>query len=143
MLNKNIVRHNGVLGKIHRVLRDGEEAYIFQPYFKRRYDSNEDDVYQLSDFEPTDAQEQLEYIKKTFSSGPVIGAANISDFQIVHYLDYDNEECFAIYVDFVDAHVSTHSLDYALIEALAIKYDGCNSQAGVMFSRMLRMDKNK
>jgi len=44
-------------------------------------------------------------------------------------------------VDGKDTARSNISLESAIVEAIAYKYDGCNSKAGYYFDKMIGLDK--
>lgn len=67
----------------------------------------------------------------------------IGDIVIGRYNDViDNEILYhAWFCDkgkVVNTHNSYHTLERAIVGAMAYKYDGCNSQADIMFMRMLQ-----
>jgi len=67
----------------------------------------------------------VEYADRDFSSGPNYGKET-------------GAHCFSQFINGHSLSHYAHSLDGALVEAIAYKRDGCNSQAGYLFMKATR-----
>ena len=73
-----------------------------------------------------------------FPWGQVVKVHEISDIQVVEFIEKDeNKIKFYPFVNFKRLYFSCDSLDYAIIEAMARKYNGSNTQAGFYFWKMI------
>lgn len=76
-----------------------------------------------------------------FWLGAINATHEIGDIQIIEYTDRETSETgFAAYVYGESCRQSGDSLDYAILLALAYKYDGINSQAARLMAKMLGMN---
>lgn len=86
----------------------------------------------------------------SFCWGPVIRVHEIADFAIIEYLDkhHDAKNTFHPVQILDDGSVRDFSRSYggleeAIVCALALKYDGLNSQAGGFFCKMIGLYDNQ
>ena len=99
--------------------------------------------------------ELIKFLAKTFTWGPVVKIHSVGEFQIVEYSPeifvnsrgtgkYDaSNSGFSIYRNWKSEGISENSLDGALIQAIAKKHDGANSQAGHYFALMVKLNKGE
>ena len=78
---------------------------------------------------------------KTWSGHPVIATWEFGNVGIVKsdYPHKESEHRFSVFLNGYSIGFASDSLDNAIIEALAIKYDGRNSNAGRYFARMINL----
>jgi len=83
-----------------------------------------------------------------FPWGTPVQAHTIGDYALVEFVDSDDgETAFCSYVQqsngsMQDTHMHSTTLDQALIDAIAYKYDGVGSRANIYIERLLEMNKN-
>ena len=85
----------------------------------------------------------------TFTWGKVVQFFNIGPYTILQYNPWKAEGCeifvdepsdefeYHVWIDEKDTSRGYHSLESAIVGAIAYKYDGTNSQAGEFFERMV------
>lgn len=135
MLNPNIVKLNGVLGYAHKT----NKGYVFQELTKRSWNSESDPVYEFDQFETTTKVEQIKYLEQKFVWGNVLDVHEYGDFLIFEYKKRGtNNILYHIYYSYSDTNISAYSLDQAIIEALAYKYE---ENASKYIYRILGMNK--
>ncbi len=79
-----------------------------------------------------------------FWLGKIERVHNIGEFSFLEYKDFtDQKSHFSIYINELSIGISAESLDFAMVEAIAFKYDGCNSQASYYFSKMVGDSEHK
>ena len=84
-----------------------------------------------------------------FGWGQVICVHTVGEYDIIEYIpnqssnvadeDYDSSPCFHPYVDGCDISQSFHSLDQALVGAIAYKAEGPNGRAATYFFKMIEV----
>jgi hypothetical protein len=75
-----------------------------------------------------------------FTWGDILQFYDVGPYVIAEYIplrDSSSELYYHVWVDGKDSCRSSCTLEGALAEAMAYKYDGINSQAGMFFTRMI------
>ena len=92
------------------------------------------------DVTETSLVEKIVVLKMEFHWGTVTAVEVINKGEDIIFESKDGYGIsFYTYLNFEDICKGSTTLDGAIINLLAHKYDGCNSQAGYMFERMLKM----
>ena len=93
----------------------------------------------------TDLEELRKNRFSNFAWGTVLQTWDIEEYTIVKYQDKigDKNVCYHMWLDGKDTNRSTFSLEEAIIDVIAIKYDGINSYAGIYFSKMIGLNKKE
>lgn len=140
MKERDIVKYKGELGRVIIGTNDKKGQHLFYPAGKRSYweralaTITEDDVTEAT------PEEKIEYLKLGFHWGTVKSVEVINNGEYVIFESINGtESTFHSYLNFEYICKGSTTLDGAIINLLAHKYDGCNSQAGYMFERMLKM----
>jgi hypothetical protein len=115
----DIVKLNGILGDVVT----GDNAFYFRPvnygsyYCSDLQEITDDILEQLTCdiIEQATFDEKVKFIEESFSWGKVIKTHNIGEYQIIEYVDKENQILFHIYINFKDNGCSYKSLDAALI----------------------------
>jgi hypothetical protein len=101
---------------------------------------------------PLAGDRYLPFNGKTFPWGPVVAIHEISDYQIVEYLqdhsghrdprawEGHGERAFHPYIDGKDTCMSALTLDSALIGVIGCRREGPNGTAAYYFERMTRVE---
>lgn len=135
MKENQIIRYKGKLG---RVIKDNDKKDRFLPVNYGTYYPDRLDLIKSTNLKLGTIADKLEYIKKEFVWGVVIGIHCIGDFQIIESREKETTDVtFHPYIDFKSISVGYNNLDTALIGVIAHKYEGSNSQAGNYFCKML------
>lgn len=130
---------NGTIGKVViGQYEENENVEIFVPVGYDRY--SEEKLIPLQDLKYSEGTQEdyITYLEKDFPWGEVIKTHVIGEYQIIQYIDSDNEETFQGYINFKDTRESFHSLEEAITGAICYKYDGANSQANTFLWKMIR-----
>lgn len=141
MKERDIVKYKGALGRVIIGQYDKKGEYLFYPAGNRSYweralaTITEDDVTEAT------LEEKIVYLKMGFHWGTVKSVEIINKGEYVVF--ESDESMFHSYLNFEDICKGSRTLDGAIINLLAHKYDGCNSHAGYLIERMLQMDKKK
>lgn len=80
----------------------------------------------------------IQAMRDTFAYGKITDYACLGDVLIVEYQDDENKTRYATYIEGNSTHTSYDNLEYAIIDTIARKHDGINTQAGMMFMRMIK-----
>jgi hypothetical protein len=73
----------------------------------------------------------------TFTWGTVVQIHEVGPYAVVEYIDSHGTLLFHSYADGKDLSQSTDTIEGALAHAIAVKWDGINTQAGRYFVRMI------
>lgn len=144
---RDIVVREGVLGRvIEGYSGKGEGKFLFLPANYGTYDQDELETVTADDVEETTVKEKIDYLMEDFTWGVVnhTEIINRGEYVIFKYIEKgknkaEGKTMYAMYLNFESTGVIAPSLDTALISLLVRKYQGVNSQAGLMFERMLEM----
>lgn len=138
-----IVKYKGVLGTL---LSWGQKTHFLESGIKNPQLLNNLPVVTPDDVSETSMDEKIIHLKMDCRWGTVKAHYIIRDgeYIILKVMRKDKpEQYYHEYLNFKDTGHGSTSFDGALIGLLTIKYQGGESQAGMMFERMLRMGQEK
>jgi hypothetical protein len=128
----DIIKLNGILGKVVT----GDKKFYFHPINYGNYYCS--DLEEITDdtIEQTTNEEKIKFIEDTYVWGSVVKTHCIGEYQIIEYLDRNNEVSYNPYINFEDNGCSYSSLDAALIGVIArnkIEVNSANHAIGFIF----------
>lgn len=143
-----IVKYNktGQLGTLlEKQLPEGIEIH-FYPAGYGQYWIEQLPLVTEGDLSETSLAEKIIYLKMMNTWGDVVNTHIINDgeyviLEVVHTGSI-NRHLYQVYLHFRSISQSYETLDSAIIGVLNYKYQGNNSQAGIMFERMLQMEEH-
>lgn len=134
-----VVKNDGTIGKVIIGEYDETEGKeLFYPVNYGTYYESELELLSEIEYKEGETKDYITYIEVALVWGKIIKTHIIGEYQIIEYINNDNEKCFNPYINYNNTSHSYDSLETAITGAIAYKYDGSNSQANKFFWKMIK-----